>query len=43
MTAGKENNAWFAVCEIAVGYKATAVVYRLSYDQNMKLAGFFIR
>ena len=43
MTAGQESNAWFAVCEIAVGYQSTAVVYRLSYDANMKLAGFFIR
>ena len=43
MTSGQENGAWYAVCEIAVGYKETAVVYRLSYDANMNLAGIFIR
>ena len=43
MTAGQENNAWFVVCEIAVGYQSTAVVYRLSYDANMQLAGFYVR
>ena len=32
-----------AIGEIAVGYKATAVVYRLTYDRNMKLAGFFVK
>ena len=43
MTAGKEGDKWYVICEIAVGYKATAVVYRLTYDENMKLAGFFVR
>ena len=43
MTAGKEGDKWYVICELAVGYKATAVVYRLSYDENMKLAGFFVR
>ena len=43
MTAGKEGDKWYVICEIAVGYKATAVVYRLSYDEDMKLAGFFVR
>ena len=43
MTAGKEGDPWYVICELAVGYKATAVVYRLSYDENMKLAGFFVR
>ena len=43
MTAGKEGGKWYVVCEIAVGYKATAVIYRLTYDENMKLAGFFVR
>lgn len=43
MTAGKEGSKWYVVCEIAVGYKATAVIYRLTYDENMKLAGFLVR
>ena len=43
MTAGKEGDKGYVICELAVGYKATAVVYRLSYDENMKLAGFFVR
>lgn len=43
MTAGKEGDKWYVICELAVGYKATAVVYRLTYDENMKLAGFFVR
>ena len=43
MTAGTEGDKWYVICELAVGYKATAVVYRLSYDENMKLAGFFVR
>ena len=43
MTAGKEGDKWYLICELAVGYKATAVVYRLTYDENMTLAGFFIR
>ena len=43
MTAGKEGDKWYVICELAVGYKATAVVYRLSYEENMKLAGFFVR
>lgn len=43
MTAGKEEGKWYVICELAVGYKATAVVYRLTYDENMKLAGFFVR
>ena len=43
MTAGKEGDKWYVICELAVGYKATAVVYRLTYDENMKLAGLFIR
>ena len=43
MTAGKEGDKWYVICELAVGYKATAVVYRISYDENMKLAGFFVR
>ena len=43
MTAGKEDGKWYVICELAVGYKATAVVYRLTYDRNMKLAGFFVK
>ena len=43
MTAGQEKDAWFVVCEIAVGYNATTVIYRLSYDANMNLAGFLVR
>ena len=43
MTAGMDGDKWYVICEIAVGYKATAVVYRLTYDENMKLAGFFVR
>ena len=43
MTAGKEDDKWYVICELAVGYKSTAVVYRLTYDENMKLAGFFVR
>ena len=43
MTAGKEGDKWYVICELAVGYKETAVIYRLSYDENMKLAGFFVR
>ena len=43
MTAGKEGDKWYVICELAVGYKATAVVYRLTYDENMKLAGLFVR
>ena len=43
MTPGKENDKWYVICEIAVGYKATAIIYRLVYDENMKLAGFFVR
>ena len=43
MTAGKEDGKWYVICELAVGYKTTAVVYRLTYDENMKLAGFFVR
>ena len=43
MTAGKEGDNWYVICELAVGYKATAVVYRLTYDENMNLAGFFVR
>ena len=43
MTAGKEGDKWYVICELAVGYKATAVVYRLTYDENMKLAAFFVR
>lgn len=43
MTAGMEGDKWYVICEIAVGYKATAVVYRLTYDENMKLAGFLVR
>ena len=43
MTAGKEGDKWYVICELAVGYKATAVVYRLSYAEYMKLAGFFVR
>ena len=43
MTAGMEGDKWYVICELAVGYKATAVIYRLTYDENMKLAGFFVR
>ena len=43
MTAGMDGDKWYVICEIAVGYKATAVVYRLTYDENMKLAGFLVR
>ena len=43
MTAGMDGDKWYVICEIAVGYKTTAVVYRLTYDENMKLAGFFVR
>ena len=43
MTVGKEGNKWYVICEIAVGYKATAVIYRMTYDENMRLAGFFVR
>ena len=43
MTAGKEGDKWYVICELAVGYKETAVIYRLSYDENMKLAGFLVR
>ena len=43
MTAGMDGDKWYVICELAVGYKATAVVYRLTYDENMKLAGFLVR
>ena len=43
MTAGMDGDKWYVICEIAVGYKATAVIYRLTYDENMKLAGFLVR
>ena len=43
MTVGKEGDKWYVICEIAVGYKATAVIYRMTYDENMRLAGFFVR
>ena len=43
MTAGMEGDKWYVICELAVGYKATAVIYRLTYDENMKLAGFLVR
>ena len=43
MTADKEDGKWYVISELAVGYQTTAVVYRLIYDENMKLAGFFVR
>lgn len=43
MFAQREGDEIFAVCEIAVGYKTTAVNYRIAYDRNMKIAGFFVR
>jgi hypothetical protein len=43
LTAGQENGAWYAICEIAIGYKETAVIYRLSYDEKMNLVGLFVR
>ena len=43
MTAGMEGDKWYVICELAVGYKATAIIYRLTYDENMKLAGFLVR
>ena len=43
ITAHKEGDKWYVICELAVGYKTTAVIYRLTYDENMKLAGFFVR
>ena len=43
MTAVRQGDEWFAVGEIAVGYKATSVVYRISFDRSMQVAGFFIR
>lgn len=43
MTAGMEGDKWYVICELAVGYKATAVIYRLTYDESMKLAGFLVR
>ena len=43
MTAGMEGDKWYVICELAVGYNATAVIYRLTYDESMKLAGFLVR
>ena len=43
MTATQTDGAWVVICELPVGYEGTAVVYRISYDANMKLAGLFIR
>lgn len=40
MIQGKEH---FAVAEIAVSYEKITAVYRLTYDENMKLAGIYVR
>ena len=43
MVALRQGDEVIAIGEIAVGYKATAVVYPPTYDRNMKLAGFFVK
>lgn len=43
MTEMIQGDEHFAVAEIAVSYENVSAVYRLTYDQNMKLAGIYVR
>jgi len=38
-----QNGAHFAVGEITAAYENTSVTYRLTYDENMKLTGLYMR
>lgn len=38
-----QGNDHFAVGEIAVTYENISVIYRLTYDQDMRLAGLYVR
>ena len=38
-----QGNDHFAVGEIAVAYENISVIYRLTYDQDMRLAGLYVR
>lgn len=43
MTEMIQGDEHFAVAEIAVSYENISAVYLLTYDQDMKLAGIYIR
>lgn len=38
-----QGNAHYVVAEMTVGYENISVVYRLTYDEHMKLAGLYMR
>lgn len=39
----KQNGDTFAVVELTVVYEERSVIYRISFDEEMKLAGFYMR
>lgn len=43
MSEVEQKNTHFAVGEIMVTYENVSVVYRLTYDEEMRLAGLYIR
>ncbi len=43
MSEVEQKNTHFAVGEIMVTYENISVVYRLTYDEEMRLAGLYIR
>ena len=43
MSEIEQKNQHFAVGEIMVVYENVSVVYRLTYDEEMRLAGLYIR
>ena len=38
-----QENISYVVGEITVTYEKVSVIYRLTYDREMKLAGFYVR
>ena len=42
LTTRQENGAWYAIYEMAIGYKETVVIYHLVYDEKMNLVMLFV-
>lgn len=39
----KQRNSLFAMVQVSVSYTNTSIAYTLTFDENMELAGFYIK
>ncbi len=43
ISEAKQRNSLFAMVQVSVAYTNTSIAYTLTFDENMELAGFYIK